>query len=104
MGLGFGLGRWRAGASGSGLQAGLLASLRAGIRVLVGLIWYCNDVSIAIAMVSSIAIRQLAIVDLIGEGTATAELVMKFFFRLLILTYDVRNPAEICRISDVIIL
>jgi hypothetical protein len=55
-GLGFGPGRWRAGASG-----------------------------------------------LMGEVTATTEQAMKIF-RLLILTYDVRNLAEICQISEVIIL
>jgi hypothetical protein len=47
--------------------------------MLVGLIWYRNDVSIVIAMVSSIVMRQLAIVDSMGEATAIAELAMKIF-------------------------
>jgi hypothetical protein len=57
----------------------VLAGFLAGIWALVGLIQNRNDVSIAIAMVSSIAMRRLAIADSMGEATATAELVMKIF-------------------------
>jgi hypothetical protein len=71
-----GLGLWARALAGRGFGLGLAG---AGIRVLVGSIRNRNDVSIAIATVSPIAMRRLAIADSMGEATATAELAMKIF-------------------------